>query len=529
MSVSVEDLLHLPSLRHAEVVAGHGGLQKIVSSISVLEGTDPDILNDALFHNDAFYGSEIVITGFLNITGDPEKQCQNLRRLAEGGEVGLILYYVGYYLKEIHPTLISLANALDFPLICMPRNRVDLRYSEVIADVMRAIFQDQHASTSMAVEILERVARLPQHQQTVDTVMKMLSDRLRATVILSDAARNVLNEAAWPRTLGGLHTTLAGMDIPEGPDDPTGFPTLPNGLLYHTRIASGGTERLSLFVIRDGEPLGRGELQQAAESIQLALSLWSQRHEQTAIAELVRAILQDEPLKMRRLADLFKIDIASVHVMWVYTGGPFTREHAEVAAGTAARFCRTAFSDIHDDSLVLFMDGPDTAGDAHLLMETLSEQQPRGHTLTTFQGLVHTTSVREAFLTNSRHLPDVRRMLPQKRQYQGNDLLFAARCRQRIAAGESAVTDALLPLRALDGKRDADALFQTLAVYLLDENGSVPATAERLYLHKNTVKYRLRVMSDCFGFAIGQMPASAPLYEAVAIRRLLGGEEKQPG
>lgn len=64
MSVSVEDLLHLPSLRHAEVVAGHGGLQKIVSSISVLEGTDPDILNDALFHNDAFYGSEIVITGF---------------------------------------------------------------------------------------------------------------------------------------------------------------------------------------------------------------------------------------------------------------------------------------------------------------------------------------------------------------------------------------------------------------------------------------------------------------------------------
>ncbi len=95
-------------------------------------------------------------------------------------------------------------------------------------------------------------------------------------------------------------------------------------------------------------------------------------------------------------------------------------------------------------------------------------------------------------------------MLPQKRQYQGNDLLFAARCRQRIAAGESAVTDALLPLRALDGKRDVDALFQTLAVYLLDENGSVPATAERLYLHKNTVKYRLRVMSDCFGFALAR-------------------------
>ena len=41
MSVTVADLLKLPSLRNAEVVAGKGGLGKIVSSISVLESTDP--------------------------------------------------------------------------------------------------------------------------------------------------------------------------------------------------------------------------------------------------------------------------------------------------------------------------------------------------------------------------------------------------------------------------------------------------------------------------------------------------------
>jgi len=87
MSVTVEDLLQLPSLRNAEVIAGRGGLQKIVSSISVLEATDPGVLNDSIFHNDQYLGSEIVITGFMNATNDPALQCSNIRRLAEGGEV----------------------------------------------------------------------------------------------------------------------------------------------------------------------------------------------------------------------------------------------------------------------------------------------------------------------------------------------------------------------------------------------------------------------------------------------------------
>lgn len=49
MSVSVGDLLKLPSLRRAKVLGGHRGLSKIVSSISVLESTDPGVLVDEVF------------------------------------------------------------------------------------------------------------------------------------------------------------------------------------------------------------------------------------------------------------------------------------------------------------------------------------------------------------------------------------------------------------------------------------------------------------------------------------------------
>ena len=44
MSVTVADLLKLPSLRQAKVIGGAKGLGKTVSSISVLESVDPGVL-----------------------------------------------------------------------------------------------------------------------------------------------------------------------------------------------------------------------------------------------------------------------------------------------------------------------------------------------------------------------------------------------------------------------------------------------------------------------------------------------------
>lgn len=521
MSVTVEDLLQLPSLRNAEVIAGRGGLKKIVSSISVLEATDPELLNDSMFHNDEYFGSEIVITGFMNAANDPELQCRNIRRLAEGGEVGLILYYVGVFMKSVDPSLIKLADTLDFTLICMPKNRMDLRYSEVICDVMSAIIKDQTSGSSFVVEILERVAKLPPYQQSVDTVVKMLSDRLRATVILADSQLRVLNEAAWPRTLSGLHAYLKSTKLPEPSGPPADFHELPNGLLYRERIESGGSSTMELFIVRDGEPLTKNECQQAAESVQLAVNLWSQNHERTVVAELVKAILHDEPLKMRRLADLFNIDIASVHVMWIFSGCAFAASHPDAAAECAKRFCQTAFADVYENDLVLFMDDTGTLSDTDVLGEALTELLPSGVTGTAFFNLENTADVRQAFLANKEHLADAKKIFPLRAHFTGNEIDFAGACRGIIDSGEKAAEKALAPLDALRLRRNGDELELTLAAYLLDCGTSLSLTAEKLFLHKNTIKYRLKSISDFFGFPVGQMPSSYLLYEAAAVSRLM--------
>ena len=70
---------------------------------------------------------------------------------------------------------------------------------------------------------------------------------------------------------------------------------------------------------------------------------------------------------------------------------------------------------------------------------------------------------------------------------------------------------------------DGDGLLETLECYLLDARMHVTLTAEKMFLHKNTVKYRLQRIADRLGFVPGELPESMPLFTACALGRLLRG------
>ena len=69
--------------------------------------------------------------------------------------------------------------------------------------------------------------------------------------------------------------------------------------------------------------------------------------------------------------------------------------------------------------------------------------------------------------------------------------------------------------------KDWPELLQTMETYLLDCDSSVTLTAQTLYVHPNTIKYRIRKLSDIFGRRIDQMPAAFDFYRAVALQRIL--------
>lgn len=529
MSITVSDLLKLPSLRQAEVVGGHRGLNKIVSSISVLEGTDTNQLVDGIFGQGEFFGSEIVITGFLNCLDDIECQCANIRRLAEGGEVGLIIFYAGIYLKEIDRKLIDTANELDFVLIKMPPLKT-LRYGEVISDVNEFIFNDRAEEESIVSDILARVSRLTEHQRSVDTVLRMLSDRVMSSVVLTDSAMHVLNLAPWPQSMRDtLNSNIAHLKEYAEVEGESICSFIPDGHIYHFEIYPDGSDKMHIFVIKEGMQLHRRIKEQIADVVRICINIWGREHGTIVLRELIRAIIQDDPIKMRRLSDIFKIDIASIHELWILRGKSdestaLLRNRADSICECLKECADVVFADIYEDELLLFSSTPYSELQAEkAAKEIIRETEAIGEDMTVSRcgSLENTTDVRNAYMKHRQYISDAAKIYPARKWFSIGDIEFAASCHQLADRGEESLDAAFNCLRKLQSGNYEWDVPETLAIYLLDTDSSVTRTAEIMFLHKNTIKYRLRVISDELGFRPNKMPDSIPLYQALAVSRLL--------
>lgn len=527
MSVTMLDLLRLPSLRQARVLGGAGGLNKVVSSVSVLESTDPGILVHELFPHDKYSGGEIVISGFLNCTEDVERQCMILQKLADGGEVGLVLYYVGVYLPSVDQRLIDLADERDFVLVCMPEGQPHLRYSELISDVMERICRDRISSISLVSDILARISAAPRHQQTVGTAMQMLCAELSCSVVLCTQEYRILNVSSWP---SGMEDLLRrGMEeyLPLSlQEEGISCPFLSGAELYQRPIRADLTQPLWLFLIKEGTPLRRDLIEQAADVTRICVNIWGRQHGAVAIHELIRAILQDEPLKMRRLAEIFHVDIASIHEFWMLCGIAASEVETRLAQALelAGECAEIVIGSAYEGQPVLFLSTPRILRETERVLWSLSacvlETNPDA-VIVRCGGLSNTTSCRRAYLLTLENLENAKRIYPQKRVFLLGELELAAACRKRIAEGEAAVLKRTLLLSVLQMDGEDSTLLHTLCVYLLDCDSSVTAAAEELYLHKNTIKYRLQRISDRLGFRLGKMPETMELYRSAAIYRLL--------
>ncbi|MDR2185708.1 MAG: PucR family transcriptional regulator ligand-binding domain-containing protein, partial [Treponema sp.] len=468
---------------------------------------------------------ELVITCFAGIRDDPEAQCVNLRRLAEIGMAGIILYYVGVVMPKVDQKLIETADEFDFPLICMPPNIKNLRYSEVITEVMEAIFNDQQRETNYQAEILERISRLPVYQRSIDTAMRMLSDRLRVSLLLSDTSGNLLNSVYWPRNLA----LESEKTITRFMEDPAADITENKIHIIRTVVHTASNYRLDLYILKQDEYVKPDDARQITDILRICINLLSEKHGEQALPELVQTILRNEPVRMRRIARVFNIDVASIHTMWILTTEQAdygnSRRLLSMIREELSPYCRTIAADIHNQDVVAFTDDP-VGGDIFLIAGDVSKTVRKAGInalITVCFNLQDTARVRRAYLQAKNALAAVRQIYPRKRVFSQHEAAFAESCQQIIAQGETEVKErtAILDCLVPDDDRQSGDLRSTAAVFLLDADGSLEKCAELLLLHRNTIKYRLQHINERLGFKIGHMPETMEVYTAIALERIL--------
>ena len=520
MSVTVRNLLKLPSLANATVIAGKEGLDKIVTAVSVLETMEYKLIDDQEYFNDEFNGCEIIITGFLNGADDIDAQYNIVKRFALSGEAGLILYYVGFIVKKVDPSIIKLADELKFPIIVMPYNRVNLRYSEAITEIMGLIIRDQISVEPMIVTLLESISKLPVHQQNVGTMIRLISNRLGASVILTTDKNKTLYEAAWPSDLADIHKDVEKLTDADFKANPISMPGTKDTLVYREDVNISGT-RYMLYIVHISGALAGILIQQAVEAVRIALKLWGKDKGESVATEIVEAILTDQPVKMRSLSAMFNLDIASVDSMWVINGSTFSSDDVHIVTDEAHKFCRTVCADLYKESIVLFTDNIKRKADVDALRANIEAVLGKNVRISFFTNLKDTGEVRSAYLLNYDSWRDASMIMPDKEFFVSGDIEFANACRQIVEGGADSISEYLSLFDIIEDKKGNDDYIDTLCTFLLDANSNVQTTSEKMFVHKNTIKYRIKTMSDCLGFTIGSMPGSEKLFKACGIKRLL--------
>ena len=182
------------------MITGTSRLHQTVSSLSVLEVADVNFFSQIIQTvQEEWYAEELVISSFYSIKDSVEQQCKTVQYLHDLGEMGLILYYVGIVLPDIADEVLELAESLNFIIICMPRNDYSLRYNEVIYEAMEAIVSNQKVNEHFVNESLEKVSLLPEHLRSVEITLKLLSDRMKANIVLTNSNLDIVNRVMWPR------------------------------------------------------------------------------------------------------------------------------------------------------------------------------------------------------------------------------------------------------------------------------------------------------------------------------------------
>lgn len=518
----VADCLQLSALREAKVIAGHEGLDQFVVTVSVLEYAKISSISDVLF-----LGNELILSAFISVKDSVEDQCEAIRRLHEMGEAGLVLYYVGCFLPEISKELIALADELAFPLIVMPENVLQHRYSEVITEVLEAIFEEKKKETYFVNNIMEIISRMPERQRTVDSVLRILSDRLRCSFCLFNREGEIQGLASWPMASKDIFQMvfeeLKGQGYSKKKDVTAMEIEERKFHVYRKKFDTTGRKRLEIFALDEGGRLDGYGMEQVVEVLQMFGNIWSDVFCAENEDVLVKAILNNHPHMMKRLAVNYQIDLKKIRIMWVLkrkNGMGMQLDLMKLKSYLKEHQKRVIVDDV-DDGVVAFMeDGAFLDMDMQLAECYMEQESDEDVILFCCGGMDSTQDVRKAYVMMENSFPMICKIFPKRRVFTEAQLRFTQECMRILAQGEEVVLEYQQVLLPLLGYKNTDELLKTLSIYYFDTECNVLQTANLLYLHESTIKYRLNKIRQRLGYDLDCMPAQYNLYLALALKRI---------
>lgn len=532
MSITVADCLKLPSLRKCRVAAGHRGLDHIVHNVSVLE-----IYDETLFNLEApITDSDITLTSFAYIKENYQLQCRHIEKMYSLGDAAVIIFYVGIYLPEIHPSLIETADRLGFPLLVMPENEMGCFYREVIYDIYDAILREERQEKDLIHNITSLVARLPENKKNLTTLLQLISDSLKCTVLLSDTVMNNVAISKYPVTNSITADEICTLYESAATENEDYVETSYCGQpvhIFHRPFTVFEYRNFSLYIADEFGALTINDVYNVIELLQIFSKLWNLDSTNILENSLIASILDGDADRMHQIAGKLSIDVSEINTVF-FLRPCFNNMESRDKAHLQRQMLKTisSVSEYFRGPLLLDIYGPYIVGfiiysssekdDEELLRDMLLSLNVlwKDYTISFFPCEKSAADVQQTYTLYSEHIADAVTIFPHKKLLSYGDLLFAERINKLCYGSDDDFRVYKNILTPLFSENDGKQLLDTLAAYYLDAGCEVKETAGLLFIHRNTIQYRLNKICSITNFQTGDPMAASLLQQAVACYRL---------
>ncbi|TKH03596.1 PucR family transcriptional regulator [Peribacillus simplex] len=171
--MKVAELLTLPALTGMHLIAGGTGIEREVRTVNMMDA--PDIIN-------FLKPNEFLVTTAYHIKDKPHLLSSLVEAMANQGCAALGIK-TRRYLKEIPEEALVLANDLSFPIIELP---AELSLGEIINHTLRGILDQRAAELTFAMETHKQFTNLIMRGKGIQKLLDHLSDMIGYPILLVD-------------------------------------------------------------------------------------------------------------------------------------------------------------------------------------------------------------------------------------------------------------------------------------------------------------------------------------------------------
>lgn len=544
--MKVEDFLQLPKFQEFKLLAGQSGIKNQITGVNILD--NPSAL-------DWLSPGELIVTSGYFFKDSPEA----LKSFIEGFKrlnIAALCIKPQIYLNPLPKELVTLCNKLGIPLIEIPYG---VAFSKILNTVMNLLAETSHETNQMALETTSKFLEYGLKADGLDYLKEKLEELLDQPIIITNAEWTLVTknfdslfEDFLLSTSSHLSFNLNCLSVvPRKVDElkhpvTVTFKNKTNGMIlpiFFNEVTYG-----YIIVLQKNKPLAQKDyvvLEQA--TITFALEMVHQAEKlhinNKKLRDFYRKLLFSfSSIEELRSFDIdFNFDIAysifiiDLNQITYSKDNILQQKHEEDLIFQNILSLSSNYKKIANTELHLFKQGKQFIGflgQKNLVPKSNNNEQERifkdyYHYLEAslknkFKLTMFVGSTKEVNQLNESYA-EAKQLLDFKNT-QEDSLVFSNHyyvdnfLRKFIPTNEAAnfTTYFLDPLIQYDQKNDSN-LMLTLTAYL-DNHQNLATTSRQLFIHRNTLLYRVEKIESLLGYSLNEKNAQFNLSLAIKLQ-----------